>query len=49
MFEDSSAKGFEAAICIESCLPNDLTVSDLSLVSRDTNTANFATLSFTTV
>ena len=45
----SIAKGFDAAICIESCLPKVFTASELSLVSSDTTTANFAKLSLTTV
>ena len=43
------ANGFEAAICIDNCLPNVFTVSELSFVSKETITANFAKLSLTTV
>ena len=39
----------DAAICIDSCLPKVLTTSELSLVSKDTTTANLAILSFITV
>ena len=46
---DSKAKGFDAAICMDNCLPNVFTVSELSLVSNETITANLAKLSFTTV
>ena len=38
----------DAAMCIDSCLAKVLTASDVSLVSKDTTTANFAILSFTT-
>ena len=43
------ANGLEAAMCIDNCLANVLTLSDLSFVSNDTTTANLAILSFTTV
>ena len=46
---DSKANGFDAAICIDNCLLKVLTISELSFVSNETITANFATLSLTTV
>ena len=46
---DSNAKGFEAAMCIDNCFPKVLTVSELSFVSNETITANFAKLSLTIV
>ena len=46
---DVSARGLEAAICMESCLPKFFTASELSFVSKETITANFEILSLTTV
>ena len=48
IFSEFNAIGFDAAICIDNCLPNNSNLSFVSVVSNETITPNLDTLSFIT-